>query len=569
MVYLRTRSSSSASTDVKCKNKPIIVKRKYIKLNPSSTKKRTLTLQDIKSILSSSNNKKRRINKNELVYIDNKLYRECLYATAAEYIAAKEIESWPTYGCREWKCIVEINEDNERGDGSIEGEDSNNSDDIISPLFRLNGENFELACLSETLNDIPTMFSSNNSRKDKKKESNNNSSGSGCSINMENFIKRIWISPQLEHFEIRKNAVECAVELNLRENLIDRFLYGIGIRDKLLRPFRPTMEEALEVGLYRFQKDGLWVVGQEELWQEDRADFLGVRMPKSKANSHRRWCLDDSYQDLCYSYALQHYDSVMYTVKARSLYSELEHGFDVLRERGRGRYDMEIPAFDKPELSILTSNDAPWMPLIRTILGEEAVLIHKGCFLSLPGSETQVYHQDGVHLSKTHQLPCHAVNVFIPLVDLTSKNGPTEFCKGTHILSNENFQKQNIEIPLVEAGTPVIFDYRLGHRGLGNTTMNEVRPIIYLSYASSDFRDSVNFSRKRYVEIGEIINTPISRKERALQRALLKESLPSTEPDDQCDVSSPSTLVGMIRNREVKVSIKVDTFNVNKGKENQ
>merc|ERR1711862_649942 len=195
------------------------------------------------------------------------------------------------------------------------------------------------------------------------------------------------------------------------------------------------------------------------------------------------------------------------------------------RERGRGRYDMEIPAFDNnPQLSNLFSknnNNPPWMPIVRTIMGEEALLIHKGCFLSLPGSDTQVYHQDGIHLSKTNQRPCHAINVFIPLVDLTTKNGPTEFCKGTHILGNEHFQKQNIEIPLVKAGTPIIFDYRLGHRGLGNTTTDDVRPILYLTYAASNhnFRDSVNFSRKRYIKIGNLVSFPKSRSERALERA--------------------------------------------------
>jgi hypothetical protein len=36
----------------------------------------------------------------------------------------------------------------------------------------------------------------------------------------------------------------------------------------------------------------------------------------------------------------------MHTVKASDLTRELQDGFDLLRERGRGRYDMELPAFD-------------------------------------------------------------------------------------------------------------------------------------------------------------------------------------------------------------------------------
>ena len=84
------------------------------------------------------------------------------------------------------------------------------------------------------------------------------------------------------------------------------------------------------------------------------------------------------------------------------------------------------------------------MPIIHKILGEDAILVHKGCFLSLPGSETQVYHQDGVHLHKKIQKPCHAVNVFIPLVDYDMSNGPTQFCLGSHYLGHENFVKEMV-----------------------------------------------------------------------------------------------------------------------------
>jgi ectoine hydroxylase-related dioxygenase (phytanoyl-CoA dioxygenase family) len=80
----------------------------------------------------------------------------------------------------------------------------------------------------------------------------------------------------------------------------------------------------------------------------------------------------------------------------------------------------------------------------------------------MPDAETQVYHQDGVHLTTQTQKPCHAINVFVPLVDLTTRNGPTEFCLGSHILGNDGFDKDYVETPRPKAGTPVIFDYRLG-----------------------------------------------------------------------------------------------------------
>ena len=102
------------------------------------------------------------------------------------------------------------------------------------------------------------------------------------------------------------------------------------------------------------------------------------------------------------------------------------------------------------------------------------------------------------------------------------RNGPTEFCLGTQVLGHECFVKDRAETPCVPAGTPIIFDYRLGHRGLGNSSQ-ATRPVVYCTYAAAangkEFRDSVNFSRRRYHKIGELVDKPMSREERAAERA--------------------------------------------------
>ena len=263
------------------------------------------------------------------------------------------------------------------------------------------------------------------------------------------------------------------------------------------------------------------------------------RLPTAKAN--QRWCLKKDQIDLCYDACLEHFDSVMRTVKARDLSRELQDGFDVLRERGRGRFDMELPAFESPTFEFLTSlQKAPWMPVVRSILGDDIVLIHKGCFLSMPGAEAQEYHQDGVHLTRQTQRPCHAINVFVPLVDLHNRNGPTEFCLGSHILGHEGYDRDFVEVPKPKAGTPVIFDYRLGHRGLGNSSQS-CRPIVYCTYARSsdgkEFRDSVNFSRKRYHKIGELVEKPLSREERRKNRKRSIQSREETQSKKAMDES--------------------------------
>ena len=259
-----------------------------------------------------------------------------------------------------------------------------------------------------------------------------------------------------------------------------------------------------------------------------------AKPPLSLVSKSDRWCLKPDQVSLCYDACLDHFDKVMRTVKTRDLQRELENGFDVFRERGRGRYDMELPVFETPQFDFLNSLDkAPWMQVVRAILGDDVVLIHKGSFISMPGAETQVYHQDGVHLTTQTQRPCHAINVFVPLVDLTMRNGPTEFTLGSHVLGHEDYDRDFLETPTPKAGVPLIFDYRLGHRGLGNSSQ-QCRPIVYCTYARAtegkDFRDSVNFSRKRYHKLGDLIEKPLSRAERTNKR---RRSMEEREEEEQ------------------------------------
>jgi len=234
------------------------------------------------------------------------------------------------------------------------------------------------------------------------------------------------------------------------------------------------------------------------------------------------YCLNESQIKLCRDASMEHFDAVMRTVKAKDLTRELADGFDVLRERCRGRYDMELPAFELPQFDFLNDiQKAPWMPIVRQVLGDDVVLIHKGCFLSLPDASNQPYHQDGPHLHTTAQKPCHAVNVFTPLVDMTMQHGPTEFCLGSHVLGQEDWDRRYLETPLSKKGVPIMFDYRLGHRGLANTS-KEPRPVVYCTYARAgdgkEFRDSVNFSRRRYRKIGDLVDKPLTREERNHRR---------------------------------------------------
>lgn len=187
-------------------------------------------------------------------------------------------------------------------------------------------------------------------------------------------------------------------------------------------------------------------------------------------------------------------------------------GYRELVARAPGRYDM-LHGTDAAPFTDPGIRDNPrWMPLVRRLLGADATLLFCGLLMTRGGASDQPWHTDGEHLfgPEVPTLPAHCLNVFLPLVDVTADNGGTEFCPGSHFLtagvpeiyeqSPEHVERIGwrgrplaLEIP---AGSAVVFDYRLLHRGLANRT-DRSRPILYLTFAAPWFRDLHNFPERR------------------------------------------------------------------------
>jgi hypothetical protein len=87
-------------------------------------------------------------------------------------------------------------------------------------------------------------------------------------------VSRTWISPLNVRYSSRKSAIEASAELVRRDHHIRKLLLGLGIRGNLLLPRKPTRKQALEAGKYRFERDGIWIIGQEEQWQLNRQNEL-------------------------------------------------------------------------------------------------------------------------------------------------------------------------------------------------------------------------------------------------------------------------------------------------------
>jgi len=104
-----------------------------------------------------------------------------------------------------------------------------------------------------------------------------------------------------------------------------------------------------------------------------------------------------------------------------------------------------------------------------------------GCVVSMPAASAQEWHSDGAEEG--------LYNVFVPLVPLTPRNGPTELRPGSHLWGGNTWGHVAPRLaPLLGAGDVLIFDYRLRHRGLANNSSRQ-RAVAYVTYACGEAAD--------------------------------------------------------------------------------
>jgi ectoine hydroxylase-related dioxygenase (phytanoyl-CoA dioxygenase family) len=104
----------------------------------------------------------------------------------------------------------------------------------------------------------------------------------------------------------------------------------------------------------------------------------------------------------------------------------------------------------------------------------------------------------------------------VPVVDVNSENGPTEFLMGSHTnvpaFSDKDREQPTRSFPIpANKGDAVIFDIRIRHRGTPNNSP-KVRPIIYMSYVAAWYRDEVNFKLPQSFKWDEQFKTVAARK---------------------------------------------------------
>ena len=218
-------------------------------------------------------------------------------------------------------------------------------------------------------------------------------------------------------------------------------------------------------------------------------------------------------------------------IKGHDMKVGQEHGFKEIVLRAPGRYDMQWKIDGNPHFLDNDKVLSTFMPFVREILGGEkmTVMNFNGCLFSLPGAKEQLWHIDGEHLFTSEPaftpcgkqevdffsrdrtdsiLPAHCLNIFVPLVDVESDNGGTEFCLGSHfhtkffsdeiIWQNSQWKdrigfKGDVLALKVNAGEVLAFDYRVLHRALEHNG-REIRPVLYYTFTKRWFSDAMNFA---------------------------------------------------------------------------
>ena len=162
-------------------------------------------------------------------------------------------------------------------------------------------------------------------------------------------------------------------------------------------------------------------------------------------------------------------------------------------QRPGGRVDMVLD-----DLQAVQNVDWPWAPAVKAILGPSSSLNYVGCVVARPGDATQNWHIDGVHSVEEYHARADRVIVFCPLTDLTETTGCTEFIPTSHFKSRGKYKFEQVaSMPrarhYLHAGTPVVMDYRLWHRGLPNVGETD-RYLLYTVFQKAETKKAMELT---------------------------------------------------------------------------
>jgi hypothetical protein len=161
--------------------------------------------------------------------------------------------------------------------------------------------------------------------------------------------------------------------------------------------------------------------------------------------------------------------------------------------RGEGRFEITLRmsgAFARPDVFA-----SPLLGgVLAPMLGADMQLNSFSIVTAYPGATVQQVHRDHGHLFANEpglgpNLPVHAVNVGVPLIDVDLETGPTGVWPGSHRWpGSAPPPPDTVTAIALKRGDCLFLDYRTFHTGLANRGAR-TRPVLYMVYARGWFSD--------------------------------------------------------------------------------
>ncbi|CAE7240508.1 sufS [Symbiodinium natans] len=222
--------------------------------------------------------------------------------------------------------------------------------------------------------------------------------------------------------------------------------------------------------------------------------------------------------------AMSNTETVLSTLHAKGVTLPVgsRAGFHEVVLRSPGRYDVPCDFKEFPN-ELLQKFECIASELLNDGVGSpnspsRASRAFAGIVRAEPGSESQIWHADSPHLTKEHSSP-NLLNVLVATRNVSKQLGPTELVLDSHRLTNHlrpgaQFSTELLyqdpknspkaigaqDLPVIlaemEAGSALIFDDRILHRGGGNVSA-ENRDVVFFSYSRPDFEHSTHYEAVR------------------------------------------------------------------------
>lgn len=175
--------------------------------------------------------------------------------------------------------------------------------------------------------------------------------------------------------------------------------------------------------------------------------------------------------------AVSNFEEVQARIRDRDLAFGIgiKHGFKEIVQRHPMRFEMPYRMSEEVFDFVLKSQQVRDV-VSRILECDDFIVANRSLVVSLPGCGDQAWHSDGPHMSATTDLPCHCLNVFIPLVDVNGTNGPTEIRPGSHyytrnlakslLLARVKKTLRPVESPSISRGSVLMVSdavYSMGH----------------------------------------------------------------------------------------------------------